>query len=79
MISLSLKSARQPNWELAYSCLKEAIGNEFEHHMNILNSLPVKAARMKFHKLLERSGSEADYATSLAFLSRCLEQVQKNQ
>ena len=25
VISLSLKSARQPNWELAYSCLKEAI------------------------------------------------------
>ena len=38
VINLSLKSAKQPTYELAYSCLKEKIIDEFNRHRYILNS-----------------------------------------
>lgn len=71
-ISLSLKSAKQPSWELAYSCLTETIGNEFLRHRKILPSIITDADRKRFQDIQERKGTTKDYITSLAFLSRLL-------
>lgn len=46
VISPSLKSSKQPEWELAYGCLKEEISREYLRHQAVLESL----------KTLEQSG-----------------------
>ena len=74
VISLSLKSSKQPTWKLAYACLKEAIENEFKRHMAVIPSIPVEADRKKFEAIVEHVGADEDYVTSLAFLSRQLSQ-----
>ena len=77
VIQLSLKSAKQPTWELAYASLKETIQNEFKRHLNIINGFVIEADRNRFLRLAECSGSDADYVTALAFLSNCLESYYK--
>ena len=72
VISLSLKSAKQPTWELAYESLKEAIGNEFQRHNGILPQLQIDTDREKFNRLQKQKGESGDYITALAFLSKCL-------
>ena len=72
VISLSLKSAKQPTWELAYESLKEAIGNEFQRHNGILSQLQIDTDREKFNRLQKQKGEPGDYITALAFLSKCL-------
>ena len=39
VISLSLKSSKQPDWELALLMLKREIGREFERHQYIMEKL----------------------------------------
>lgn len=73
VISLSLKSAKQPTWEKAYACLKETIENEFQRHRHIIPFLPIETDQNKFERIVQRSGNDSDYLTSLAFLSRQLE------
>lgn len=72
VISLSLKSAKQPSWELAYACLTETIGNEFLRHRRIMPSIVTDADKKRFQDIQERNGDVKDYVTSLAFLSRLL-------
>ena len=38
VINLSLKSAKQPNYELAYDCLRNEIIEEFKRHDYVLDS-----------------------------------------
>ena len=75
VISLSLKSAKQPTWELAYESLKEAIGNEFQRHNGILSQLQIDTDREKFNRLQKQKGESRDYITALAFLSKCLHEA----
>ncbi len=75
VISLSLKSAKQPTWELAYESLKEAIGNEFQRHNGILSQLQIDTDREKFNRLQKQKGEPGDYITALAFLSKCLHEA----
>ena len=75
VISLSLKSAKQPTWELVYESLKEAIGNEFQRHNGILSQLQIDTDREKFNRLQKQKGEPGDYITALAFLSKCLHEA----
>ena len=75
VIFLSLKSAKQPTFEMAYQSLADEIMKEFERHHYVLsdgNMFPAK--REKYMKLLEGKADEIDYAKAIAFLSECLEQ-----
>lgn len=74
VISLSLKSSKQPDWGLAYGCLKEEIGREFLRHCEILDSLDTEEQRRRFHDIMNLQGSHQDYVTSIRFLSECLYQ-----
>ena len=74
IISLSLKSAKQPTYELAYSCLKDKIIDEFKRHRYILNSKMPDDDRNKYERILNNIEDERLYITSLEFLSRCLEE-----
>ena len=75
VISLSLKSAKQPTWELAYESLKESIGNEFQRHNGILSQLQIDTDREKFNRLQKQKGEPGDYITAIAFLSKCLHEA----
>lgn len=73
VISLSLKSTKQPDYQMAYQCLIDEIISAYEKHLYVLSGdalLP--ANKEKYQAIMELRASEADYATSLKFLSNCL-------
>lgn len=73
VISLSLKSTKQPDYQMAYQCLIDEIISAYEKHLYVLSGdalLP--ANKEKYQAIMEYRASEADYATSLKFLSNCL-------
>ena len=71
VISLSLKSARQPTWELAYLMIRRQIAGEFERHQFIMESL-TDHDRARFQSILQVSGDPGDFLDALNFLSKCL-------
>lgn len=73
VISLTLKSAKQATWELAYGCLKEEIAREYKRHQKVMSVLDLSSDRKRFIDMMERNGSDQDYLTSIRFLTECLE------
>lgn len=72
VVMLTLKSAKQETYELAYCRLKEAVSNEFVRHNEVLESLATDAKKDKFCRLRDEKADEGEYRSSLAFLSECL-------
>lgn len=72
VITMTLKSAKQETFELAYGCLKEAIAKEFDRHSEVLLSLDTEAKREKYCRLRDEKGTDSEYRTALAYLSQCL-------
>ncbi len=73
VINLTLKSAKQPNYEMAYHVLQDAIAEEFGRHMYVLQDGVLREDEVqKFQDIIGKRAEAADYATALAFLSRCL-------
>ncbi|MDO4553518.1 MAG: AAA family ATPase [Lachnospiraceae bacterium] len=75
VINLTLKSAKQPSFQIAYECMREAIAAEFYRHDSILSDLKNEMRREKFIALRDEKAGESAYYTSLAFLSECLYEV----
>ncbi|MBC2455736.1 AAA family ATPase [Clostridium beijerinckii] len=73
VINLSLKSAKQPNFELAYISIKRRIAEEFERHEYILEDKRLNNKKERYLKILKEEGEEGDYIDSLYYLSECLE------
>ncbi|NFT93572.1 AAA family ATPase [Clostridium botulinum] len=73
VINLSLKSAKQPNFELAYISIARRIAEEYKRHEYILKSEDLKNEKERFLKILKEQGDEGDYTDSIFFLSQCLE------
>ena len=73
VIFISLKSAKQPNFDLAYSCLADVISKEFERHIYIIGSSRISDAnKLRFEKIADRVAGAEEYVKALAFLSECL-------
>ena len=73
VIFISLKSAKQPNFNLAYSCLADVISKEFERHIYIIGSSRISDAnKLRFEKIADRVAGAEEYVKALAFLSECL-------
>ena len=73
VISISLKSTKQPNFDMAYAKLVESISKEFNRHRELLNSKALLGyERDTFKRIMEGKGNVSDYNTSLKFLSECL-------
>ena len=73
VIFLTLKSAKQPTYEMAYGALADEIYNEFMRHRYVLQSdalLPIEKER--YENLLNRRADEKEVAKAFAFLSECL-------
>ncbi len=73
VINLSLKSAKQPTFELAYISIRRRIAEEYERHEYILKDKSLDNKRERYLKILKEQGEEGDYIDSLYFLSECLE------
>lgn len=73
VINLSLKSAKQPNFELAYISIARRIAEEYKRHEYILKSENLKNEKDRFLKILKEQGDDGDYTDSIFFLSQCLE------
>lgn len=80
VISLSLKSAKQPDYEMAYASLLDEIIREYVRHRYVLtsNELPV-SYREKYEAIMNRRAEAIDYAKSLVFLSECLKAYHKTK
>ena len=72
VIFLTLKSAKQPTYEMAYACLVDEICKEFERHSYVLAGEMPKRNRERFERIQLGKGSRDEYAKALGFLSECL-------
>lgn len=73
VISLSLKSARQPNYELAYAMLSRRIAEEFRRHQYVLVGPALSAAeKSRYQAIANETKDDALYWDALGFLSQCL-------
>ena len=73
VISLSLKSAKQPTFDMAYKMLVDQISLEFKRHRYILNSNTLlEDEQTQYVEIMLRKAGRAEYATALKFLSDCL-------
>ena len=73
VINLSLKCAKQPNFEMAYRTLQNEIREEFRRHQYVCENSSLNAdEKLQFKQIMAGEAVSADYATALSFLSRCL-------
>ena len=80
VISLSLKSAKQPDYELAYGMLKKNIVEEFERHAYVLDSgCLTEREETGFRRILKMEDDFQLYADALKMLSGCLEKYHEKK
>lgn len=75
VISLSLKSAKQPDFTTAFYCLKEEIAREFKRHQYVMEFLTIADEKRRFSDIMNMQGSVGDFSTALKFLAECLRSV----
>ncbi len=72
VITLSLKSGKQDNYDLSYTMLKRQIVAEFSRHRYVLDGTMDTTQRDKYQAILGESKEPALYIDALRFLSECL-------
>lgn len=72
VINLSLKSAKQPDFEMAYASLVDEIAKEFARHQYVLLEGLAEAEKEQFLRIREKRAERIEYAKALEFLSACL-------
>lgn len=74
VISLSLKSMKQPTYQLSFEMMKKTVSEEFLRHWPAVEHSRklTEAQRERFLRLRDLGGIAADYADALKFLSECL-------
>ena len=74
VINLSLKSGKQPTFELAYECIIDEISKEYIRHIFITKSdMLIDSEKEQYMRIINKSATYAEFAKSLQFLSICLE------
>lgn len=63
VINLSLKSAKQPTFELALKCIKNEIVDEFRRHDYILEGDKLNDEKEEYEKITRKENEEALYVT----------------
>ena len=73
VIDLSLKSAKQPEYGMAYDCIRDEIIKEYQRHRYVLDgAVLLDLQKEKYLAIMNERAEAAAYAKSLAFLSECL-------
>lgn len=67
VINLSLKSAKQPNFELAYISVRRRIAEEFERHQYLLKDKNLENKKERYLNILKEHGLEGDYIDAIYF------------
>ena len=76
VINLTLKSAKQRDFEAAYSKIKYAITEEYQKHQYVLESDNLNEQnKQKFREIASGKAEYNDYSGSLQFLSKCMYQA----
>ncbi|MGL5085687.1 MAG: AAA family ATPase, partial [Clostridium sp.] len=73
VINLSLKSAKQPTFQLAYECLLNEIIKEFKRHDYVLQSDSLTYEKDDYINIIKKKASLGTVVTSIKFLSECLQ------
>ena len=72
VISISLKSMKQADYEKAFYCLKRETAREFERHSAVAGKLNSEEKRNKYRRFMDGTAEPEEYLTALQFLSECL-------
>ena len=73
VIFISMKSAKQPTYEMAYGNLVEEIQKEFHRHRYILESDAItEEYKETYSSVLKKKADNVTYARAVQFLSECL-------
>lgn len=73
VISLTLKSAKQADFEYAFGRMKESIAKEFARHEDVvIPALKYEEKVKKYQNIRAEKADDAEYYTAIAFLSDCL-------
>ena len=73
VINMTLKSGKQPDYELAYALLKRQITDEYYRHMFILQDKRLEKFKERYQKIMQGEADKDAYTDALKFLSQCLE------
>lgn len=73
VISLTLKDAKQPDFELAYEAIKWQIADEYARHQYILQDARLSEEKDQYMDIRMRRADRSAYNNSIKFLSQCLE------
>ena len=66
VIKLSLKSAKQPTYEMAYNCLRNEMIYEFDRHRYVLKEKRLSDAEKKSHERnVDKTAQTGKYETAL--------------
>ncbi len=80
VIFLSLKSSKQPTYEIACEKLQEEITREYKRHSYILGGEALlQPEKKEFLSVIENTASLSKYSTALRFLSECLEKYHRQK
>lgn len=79
VISLSLKSGKQPTFQMARESIQDEIIKEFNRHDHIKHSgMLLDNETKRFTEIQNGTATEVQYAKSLEFLSSCLKKAYGN-
>ncbi len=73
VINLTLKDAKQPDFELAYAAIRRQIANEYYRHRYILQAEGLSEKKEEYLNIMRRKADRDSYNQSIQFLSQCLE------
>jgi len=80
VIFLSLKSAKQPTYEMAYLSIADEIFYEFDRHRYILGGSNIaEEIKEKYMSILNNNANEVTLAKSITLLSKCLAKYHKQK
>ena len=73
VIFLSLKSSKQPSYEMAHASLIDEISKEFKRHKYVLNNgVLSQTEKNDFELICDKKAEPIAYAKALGFLAECL-------
>lgn len=76
VIMLTLKSAKQPDWNLSYVMLRREIAHEYDRHRNILDcGILSQEKERRFRRLMTEQAEKGEIIDAVKFLSECLEEI----
>ncbi len=73
VINLTLKDAKQPNFELAYAAIKRQIADEYFRHKYILQAECLSEKKEEYLNIMMCTANRGAYNNSIKLLSQCLE------